>query len=205
MTPSRAGARRPVPLLCGLALGLFACEARSPSGQAAPAAGVVDLDGAPIDPLKIAATSAGPTVLVFVGTACPISNRYAPTLSALRDVWADAPVHAWLVYPDPDDDAAAIRAHLSAYALTWPAVRDPAHTLVARAGVTVTPEVAVFAPGEDAPAYRGRIDDRVIAFGNVRAQASRHDLRDAVDALLRHEAPSSPTEPAIGCYISDLR
>lgn len=185
-----------------LALGLGACEAK-PAVASAP--GVVDLEGNAVDPLRVAMSRDELAVLVFVGTRCPISNRYAPTLSALAERWSDAPVRAWLVYPDPDDDAAAIATHVSAYGLRWPAVRDPAHTLAARAGATVTPEAAVFAPRADAPAYHGRIDDRVVAFGNVRKEASRHDVRDAVDALLRHEAPPSPTEPAIGCYISDLR
>lgn len=193
---------RPRRAAWGLALGLCACEAKPP---VASAPGVVDLEGNAVDPLRVAASSDEIAVLVFVGTGCPISNRYAPTLSALAERWSGAPVRAWLVYPDPDDDVAAISAHVSAYGLSWPAVRDPAHTLATRAGATVTPEAVVFAPGADAPAYRGRIDDRVVAFGNVRAKASRHDVRDAVDALLRHEAPPSPTAPAIGCYISDLR
>jgi hypothetical protein len=204
MRLGRAPARRSLRAACGLALGLGACEASPTTPSAAPPVegGVVDLEGRAVDPL---ASGAGPTVLVFVSTVCPIANRYAPTLAQLGSEWSGTSVRAWLVYPDPDEDAAAIEAHRSAFDLDWPALRDPAHRLVARAGVTVTPEAAVFAPGEDAPAYRGRIDDRVIAYGNVRAEASRHDLRDAVAAVLDGRAPASPTAPAIGCYISDLR
>lgn len=164
---------------------------------------VHDLQGAPVDPLT--AASASTTVLLFVSTHCPISNRYAPTIRALAGAWADRGVRLWLVYPDPDDDVAAIHAHQAEFALALPTLRDPEHLLVARAGVRVTPEAAVFGPDTAMPAYRGRIDDRVQDFGNVRPEASVHDLRDAVDAVLRGEAPRSAPAPAIGCYISDLQ
>lgn len=178
------------------------------SEPAAPArveavASAVDLEGAAYDPL--AASDGSAVVLVFVATACPISNRYAPTLSTLAETWASPAVRTWLVYPDPDDDAAAIRAHRAAYGLELAALRDPDHVLVARAGAKVTPEAAVFATGSTTPAYRGRIDDRVLAFGKIRAQASTHELRDAVDAVVRGDAPAVATAPAVGCYISDLK
>jgi hypothetical protein len=163
---------------------------------------VVDLDGASIDPL---AADAPATVLLFVATHCPISNRYAPTMRALAEAWRARGVAAWLVYPDPDDDPAAIRAHQAELSLGLPTARDPLHALVARTGARVTPEAAVFRPGAAAPAYRGRIDDRVAEYGKMRAQASAYELRDAVDAVLRGEDPQAAGGPAIGCYISDLR
>jgi len=187
-------------LMTGLLL-LLACA----EGPAAPRAGatrVVDLQGAATDPL---AGSPAATVLLFISTECPIANRYAPTLRALAAAWAGRGVQLWLVYPDPDDDAAAIRAHQAAYALDLPTLRDPGHRLVARAGVRVTPEAAVFAPGRPTPAYRGRIDDRVQDFGKIRPEASAHELRAAVDAVLRGEPPRAAAGPAIGCYIADLR
>lgn len=163
---------------------------------------VVDLQGAPVDPL---AGDAPATVLVFVSTHCPIANRYAPTVRALVEGWQARGVAAWLVYPDPDDDSAAIAVHQAEHGLSLPTVRDPEHQLVARAGVRVTPEAAVWQPGGGAPAYHGRIDDRAVEFGKVRAQASAHDLRDAVEAVLHGRTPAPAGGPAIGCYISDLR
>lgn len=163
----------------------------------------LDLEGRPLDPL--ADGSARATVLLFVSTHCPIANRYAPSMRALAEGWAARGVRAWLVYPDPDDDPAAILEHQRQFALPLPTVRDPEHGLVARAMVRVTPEAAVFAAGASVPAYHGRIDDRAVELGKVRAEASVHDLRDAVDAVLRGESPSPAQGPAIGCYISDLR
>ncbi len=164
---------------------------------------VVDLDGVPADPLGPAA--ADTTVLVFVGTDCPISNRYAPTLAALDEGWQSQGVKLWLVYPDPDDAPATIREHQRRFSLALPTVRDPGHLLVARAGAVVTPEAAVFVTGVTEPVYRGRIDDRVAERGKVRAEAGAHELRDAVDAVRRGVEPEAAGGPPIGCYISDLR
>jgi AhpC/TSA family len=174
-----------------------------PDQAAGPARGaVVDLQGSFVDPL---AGDAPATVLVFVSTHCPIANRYAPTVRALAQGWQARGVAAWLVYPDPDDDAAAIAAHQAEHGLALPTVRDPEHQLVARAGVRVTPEAAVWQPGAAAAVWRGRIDDRAVELGKVRPHASAHDLRDAVDAVLHGRTPAPAGGPAIGCYISDLR
>lgn len=164
---------------------------------------MVDLEGRPADPL--ASPDAAATVLLFVSTHCPISNRYAPTIARLARQWSTKGVATWLVYPDPADDPAAIAAHQRAHALVLPTVRDPGHVLVARAAARVTPEAALFHPGAAAPAYVGRIDDRVVEFGSVRPEASAHELDDAVRALLAGDRPVAAGGPAIGCYISDLR
>lgn len=181
-------------------------EAR-PASEVAPAASVargqvLDLRGATVDPF---ASDAAATVLLFVSTHCPISNRYAPTIATLFGDWSERGVSAWLVYPDPDDDAASIEAHQRDYGLALPTVRDPHHVLVARASARVTPEAAVFGSPSEPPVYRGRIDDRVAELGKVRPVATTHELSDAVSAVLAGDAPSEAVSPAIGCYISDLR
>lgn len=183
-------------------IGVLLAGACGEGASSRAVAGAVDLEGAAIDPLA----GAGPaTVLVFTSTRCPLARRYAPTIRALASDWAERGVRTWLVYPDPADDAATIRAHQAEFALELPTLRDPGHVLVARAGVRVTPEAAVFGPGAAAPAYRGRIDDRVQDLGKIRPEARVHELRDAVEAVLRGDAPAPALAPAIGCYISDLR
>ena len=154
-----------------------------------------DLDGAPVDPL---AGDAPATVLVFVATACPVSNRYAPEIRRIHDDFASRGVRMYLVYPDKEETP-AIRDHLREHAFGAPALRDPAHVLVRRAGVSVTPEAAVFRGG--AEVYHGRIDDRQVDLGVARAEASRHDLRDAIEGALSGKQPDETYAPAIGCSI----
>jgi len=154
-----------------------------------------DLDGAPVDPF---AGDAPATVLVFVATACPVSNRYAPEIRRIHDDYASRGVRLYLVYPDKEDTA-AIRDHLREHAFGAPALRDPAHLLVRRAGVSVTPEAAVFRGGTEV--YHGRIDDRQVDLGVARAEPSRHDLRDAIESALAGKAPDETYAPAVGCSI----
>ena len=100
------------------------------------------------------------------------------------------------------------RAHVVVGPLSNPAARAPGLASCCSAQARVTPEVAVFVRGPDDArtlAYHGRIDDRVVEFGKLRATASAHELREAVDAVLDGRTPAPAGGPAIGCYISDLR
>lgn len=145
----------------------------------------------------------GIVVLIFVRTDCPIANRYAPTIRALSLEHGPRGVRFVLVYPDADATPEVIAAHQREYALPVEALRDPDHVWVARAGASVTPEVAVF-DAERRIAYRGRIDDRFPLQGAAKSEAGVRDLDLALDALERGEAPPSSSRPAIGCPIPEL-
>jgi AhpC/TSA family protein len=162
---------------------------------------VVDLEGRAVDPLP--ARGAGPTVLVFTRTDCPLSNRYAPTLRRLHDRFSAAGARFWLVYPDGTEDGEEIRRHGRDFGFGFPALRDPDHALVALTGATVTPEVAVFVPAEGGPrmVYRGRIDDRAVDLRRTRPQATTHDLEQVLDALAAGGTLDPRTTPAVGCFI----
>jgi thiol-disulfide isomerase/thioredoxin len=158
---------------------------------------VTDLAGRAVDPLG----RDGVVALVFVATECPISNRYAPTLQGLAERFEGVPLYA--VYPDPEDDVAAIEEHRRAYDLRFAALRDPEHQLVEKVGARVTPEAAVYR--DRARVYRGRIDDRAVELGTFRSQAGREDLAAAIEAAAGGGTVEPATTEAVGCYISDLR
>jgi AhpC/TSA family len=173
----------------------------SPSAALVLAA-VLDLSGAPLDPLPRA--GAGPAVLVFVRTDCPIANRYAPELKRLHDRFVPKGLSFWLVYADSSETPELIRQHQRAFGLDFRAVRDPDHELVRAVQASVTPEAAVFTSGSSGPrlVYRGRIDDRYVDFGRARKAPTRHDLREVLQALADGASPEPRTTPAIGCAIS---
>ncbi|MDQ5979999.1 MAG: hypothetical protein QG602_2974, partial [Verrucomicrobiota bacterium] len=101
-----------------------------------------DLNGQVFDPF--AESTAGTIVLIFVATDCPISNRYAPVVNDLAVTFSSPNLRFFAVYPDATATASAIRKHREEYGYKLPALLDPDHSLVRRAGATVTPEVAVF-------------------------------------------------------------
>ena len=64
---------------------LFVCVSLTcfPTFSQTHSASVVDLDGRPADPFRLAGSKI--VVLLFVRTDCPISNRYAPTIQDLSE------------------------------------------------------------------------------------------------------------------------
>jgi hypothetical protein len=160
---------------------------------------LLDLTGQEIDPLQTSGSKA--VVFLFVRTDCPISNGYAPEVRRLNQKFAARGVGFRLVYTDPDESVAMIRQHVKAYEYHLEVLRDPRHALVKLAGVRVTPEAAVFVNGRQV--YRGRIDNRFVAFGKTRPAPTIHDLEAALNAILQGKPVASETTTAIGCYIPE--
>jgi hypothetical protein len=197
-----------LPVLAALlVLGLWGCDTDM-------AAGVLDLDGKPVDP--IAGAGAPITVALFVDSDCPVSNRYAPEVQRLHSRYASRGVKFWLVYPDPGISVETIREHMGSYGYEMAALRDPEHALVRRANAMVTPEAGIFL-ADGTLVYHGRIDDRYLDLTRRRPQATEHDVATVLDALLAgrdvdttwNPAPGrslqTMSQPAVGCFIKDFK
>ena len=171
-------------------------------GPAATDLQLPDLDGRQIEPLRTKDVKG--TVFIFIRTDCPISNRYAPEVRRLDEKFTKSGVKFWLVYPDSSESSGIIRKHIKEYEYRLSALRDPAHKLVKMTGVQVTPEAAVFSPS-GRMVYRGRIDDRYVAFGKARPAPTTRDLEQVLEAMLEGKPVTNKTTAAIGCFIPDLR
>lgn len=143
------------------------------------------------------------TVMLFVRTDCPITNRYAPELERIAQNFNGRPVAFWLVYPDPDETPAHIETHIHDYGFPGTPLRDPHHVLVKDAHATVAPEAAVFNRAGKLM-YHGRIDDRYVDIGKTRPAAQEHDLEDAIEAVLAGKPVAHPETRAVGCSIADV-
>ncbi len=163
---------------------------------------VSDLNGARVAPLETRARKA--IVLFFITNDCPIANACAPEIERIYRKYGPKQVAMYLVYVDPSLSAAAALAHRKDYGYTCPALLDPQHLLVKSSGAKVTPEAALY-DRSGRLLYHGRIDDRAIAFGQVRAQPTKLDLRDALDAHLQGKPVRTSYSKAVGCSIADLR
>ena len=159
-----------------------------------------NLAGDPVDPLS-KENRVG--VFLFLRTDCPISNRYAPEVRRLHDIFSPRGVDFWLVYIDPNETEEAIAKHAREYGFPGRILRDFEHDLVRLTGARVTPEAAVFTPGRYL-AYLGRIDDRYVDFGKARVAASRRDLELALEAVLQGRSILESKTRAVGCFIGDL-
>ena len=140
-------------------------------------------------------------MLVFTTTDCPISNRYAPEINRLAARFS-AQATFVLVYPVAADSPDVIREHHKKFGYSLASIRDTEHELVKQTGVTVTPEVAVMAGARIV--YRGLIDARYIELGKDRIKPTRHDLEDALTAVLANKPVAQKETRAVGCILSDL-
>ena len=204
MRPFASGGARAFALGLGI---MFAaqtpCRAQQASNSVALPKGVrmMNLDGQRINPFG--SDLGKRVVFIFLSVECPISNSYLPECSRLADEFTPKGVVFRLVFPNQDESAEQIRKHLRAYHCSIPALRDPDHDLVKVSKARYTPEVAIFAAGLGL-VYHGRIDDRYVELGRTRPAASRHDLREAIEAVLHGKLPDVRSTQAVGCYIAGV-
>jgi peroxiredoxin len=139
-------------------------------------------------------------VFAFIANDCPISNAYAPELARIYAAYAHRGVAFYAVHSDPDVSAEEVRQHSREYGYPFPTLLDRSQQLARFTGVKTTLEIAVLSPGGEL-LYRGRVDDRTVDFGKIRPQATRQDLRIALDEILAGKPVSERYTKALGCAI----
>lgn len=155
-------------------------------------------DSATRKPLSIPEPSKTATVLLFLGTDCPISNRYSPDINKIFSAYSQKEIQFIGVYCDPQLVDKDINEHGTKFGYQFNLTHDKSGTLKERCGIKRTPEVAVLdSKGE--LVYRGRIDDRYVTFGTMRPSAKAHDLTDVLDALAAHKSVKPRFTDAVGC------
>lgn len=161
-------------------------------------------DGGTMHPLAV--DGAKGVVLLFISTDCPISNSYAPELNrfcahyGIESPGDRSGLRFYFVHVDPALKPAEAKAHAHDYGYTCPILLDGHRKLAARFGVKVTPE-AVVLDASGKLAYRGRIDDKYVAYGRARPEATTHELRDALEAVRAGKTPAVTQADAVGCPI----
>jgi hypothetical protein len=187
--------------VCLISTSVVVSRATPGAPQPDPPSVVFDADKNAIEHLAPANTHV--VVLIFAATDCPISNRYIPQIEQLRRKLASHGVAFWWVFPNPEDTLPIVRKHSQEYSMSTAALLDSHQKLVQMAHASVTPEAAVFAVdgGKLREMYHGRIDDRYIAFGQERPQATRYDLEEAIQAALAGRPVPKAARGPVGCSI----
>lgn len=139
-------------------------------------------------------------VLVFTTLDCPLVRRYLPVVVSLARQYRAEDVQFVAVNVGPEDDLVEIACQAVECDAGFPFVKDIEGSLSRAVGARYTPQVVVLDAGRRLR-YRGRIDDQY-RLGGVRAAATRHDLRAALDELLAGQEVSVPETPVEGCPIS---
>jgi len=140
-------------------------------------------------------------VLYFLTTDCPISNGYVPEMNHIAQDYQARGVRFYGVIADTDTPPEEVRKHVRDFGYTFPILIDPHQVLVKFTDATTTPEAALIATQGNLK-YLGRIDNQYESFGKRRPQATQHDLRDALDAVLAGRSVAKASAPALGCSIN---
>lgn len=188
--------RRIFPLLLLWAIGWQGC---TPAPQGIAGLSLADARGQVHSLDSLAAK--GMVVLVFFSPECPLCENYAPVLQALADSFAEQGVQFAAVFPGEWYPNEQIRRFMLHYGVQFPALLDPDEVLTRRLKATTTPEVCVFLNPEQAPLYRGKIDNWIVSLGKKRTVVTERYLANALTAAL-NGLPVNPTQTEpVGCLI----
>ena len=139
-------------------------------------------------------------VLFFFSNTCPVARRYMPRIAQLEDEYGARGVRFIGINASPADTLQDIAEFAREFDISYPVLKDNSFSPVKTLGITRTPEVAVL-DKDLATVYHGRIDDQY-RLGGIRPTATRHDLKETLEAVLGgRKAPASHT-PAEGCAIT---
>jgi peroxiredoxin len=137
-------------------------------------------------------------VLFFIAAECPVSNFYSPDFARIAREYEQKGVVVYGIHCDAELTAAAAAAHAKEYGLKFSMLLDPKQKLAAAVGASKTPEVFVLSPGAKV-LYHGRIDDRFSTDGKRRDEPTKHELEDALRAVLAGKMPAVKEAAAYGC------
>ena len=138
-------------------------------------------------------------VLVFLGTECPISQRYVPELNRIAAEAKTNAVEFYGVVAGRTMTREKTAAFAREYAVRFPVLFDENLALAAWLRPTHVPQAYVLKSDGDI-LYRGRIDDAYESIGRPRAVVQHRELRDAIAAVLAGRMPPRLFARPVGCY-----
>jgi peroxiredoxin len=139
-------------------------------------------------------------VVVFLGTACPISNAQLAELIRLHAEYAPKGVHFLGINSNHADKAERVARHAKENDVPFPVLKDEGAVVADLFGATRTPEAFVL-DSVRAIRYRGRVNDRY-DIDVKKLKATTRELGDALDAVLAGKEVAVAATSAPGCKIS---
>ena len=139
------------------------------------------------------------TVIIFLATDCPISQKYIPRLNAIHQQYADDDVRFFSLIPGRVKKKEVSRFS-SDFELSFEVSSDRKYRWTRALAAKVTPEVFVV-DREGNVRYRGAIDNWFYELGGYRKEATENYLQDAINAVLAGNTPPVRETKALGCFI----
>lgn len=143
-------------------------------------------------------------LVVFMCNHCPyviavqdrlnaIARKYQPLGVGVIGINSNDPVKY------PDDSFEKMKEHARANGYAFQYAQDESQAVAKAYDAVCTPDPYFYenVGGEFVLRYRGRIDDN----WQDASKVTRHELADAIDAVLSARAPASDQKPSMGCSI----
>ena len=151
------------------------------------------------EPVKYAALKGDTTVVIFVSTACPISNGYNDRMKAVYNDYSAKGVHFVFINANNSESPAEVAEHAKAHGFPFAVYKDFSGAAVDLFGAQVTPETFVI-DKDGMIRYHGYVDDAV-----TEARVHNQGLRQALDAVLAGKTVPMAETKAFGCTIKRRR
>jgi peroxiredoxin len=145
--------------------------------------------------LTSASAGKAATVILFIGTQCPVSNAYNERMARLAAEYGAKNVAFLGINSNATEPTEEVAAHADAKALNFPVLKDAGNTIADRFGARVTPEVYVL-DKNNVLVYHGAIDD-----AQREARVQKRYLASTLDAVLAGQPVPARTSVAVGCTI----
>lgn len=139
------------------------------------------------------------TVAVCFGASCPISRKFGPEMARLEAEYGGKNVEFVFLSPLEGVEIGDLREFVATHALKSPVVAGAKGGLTSALRPTTTTEVFVLDAARTL-VFRGALNDQY-GLGYSKPAATRHYLRDALDAVLRGERPPIEATTAPGCAL----
>ncbi len=138
------------------------------------------------------------TVILFLGTDCPITQKYIARIRDIADEFNTTAVF-YGVFP-VQFSLKEIRTFKKEYGVEFAFLSDDEMQLAKHLGASVTPGVFLL-DKELQLQYQGAIDNWFYELGKSRLNTTEHYLMDALGAVEKGESPAIKKTEAIGCFI----
>lgn len=142
-------------------------------------------------------SASGLYVLMFLGTDCPISQKYGNTLRELPETYSDITFYG--IVPHHFSEKEMIQ-YKKEYNLPFSMYRDEHNKVAKICKATITPEVFLI-DGDGNVYYDGAIDNWFYALGKSRFQPTQFYLKEAIEEVQNLQPVSVPHADAVGCMI----
>ena len=149
-------------------------------------------------PVRLAFKENRPVVFLILGTDCPISQKYIPTIESLNQSFQHS-VEFIGIFPS-QYSTSEVTDFVNEYKISFPCYVDRDMLVVETLEAGVTPE-AFLLDTAFRVLYAGAVDNWFYKLGSYRTKVTKHYLSDAIKNYLAGNRISTERTEAIGCPI----